>query len=509
MAPHSKDGHDMHAAAATNIQPAGFPIKYTKLFIDGEFVDAISGKTFQSLNPSTGELLATVAEADVADVNKAVKAARKAFEEGPWPRLSGYERGRILHKFADLLEQNEDELAHLETLDNGKPLFNSRYMDVVSGVKYVRMVAGWADKVTGQTFKLDGPYQGISVYEPYGVIGAIIPWNFPILMFIVKVASSLAAGNSIVIKPAEQTPLTALYMAALAKQAGVSDGALNVVPGFGPIAGASIASHMDIDKVGFMGSTHVGRLIMEAAAKSNLKPVSLELGGKSPLVICEDADLDTAVEIANGSLFFNMGQCCTAGSRTFVQESIYEAFVNKAIEKAKKIVIGDPFKVGVEHGPQVDEKQFKKTLDYIESGKAEGARLLTGGHSVGKQGYFIEPTIFTDVKDDMKIATDEIFGPVMSILKFKTLDELIKRANDSKYGLAASILTKDIDVAHKFARSLRVGTVWINCYHVYDQSVPFGGYKMSGFGREHGLASLLSHMQLKSIIYPLKDSPWL
>ncbi|MCO5600978.1 hypothetical protein L7F22_055095 [Adiantum nelumboides] len=486
-----------------------FSIKYSKLFIDGEFMDAISGKTFETVDPRSGEAITSVAEADAADVEKAVKAARKAFDEGPWPRLSGYERGRILFKFADLMEQNMDELAYLETLDNGKPLIMSKYADVAGSVKCVRTVAGWADKISGQTFKLDGPYQGMSIYEPYGVTGAIIPWNFPMLMFVLKVAPSLAAGNSIVVKPAEQTPLTALYLAALAKQAGVSDGALNVLPGFGPTAGAAIAGHMDINKVGFTGSTEVGRIIMEAAAKSNLKPVTLELGGKSPLVICEDADLDAAVDIANVALFFNMGQCCTAGSRIFVQESIYEAFVNKAVEKAKKRVVGDPFKAGVEQGPQANETQFKKILEYIESGKGEGAQLLTGGNPVGNKGYYIEPTIFGDVKDDMKIAREEIFGPVMSVLKFKTLDEVVKRANNSTYGLAAAVVTKDIDVANRLARSFRAGTVWINCYHVYDQSLPFGGYKMSGIGREHGLHSILAHMQFKAIISPLKDSPWL
>ncbi|KAI5071384.1 hypothetical protein GOP47_0013635 [Adiantum capillus-veneris] len=487
----------------------GFSVKYTKLFINGEFVDAISGKTFETLDPRTGETLASVAEGDAADVEKAVVAARKAFEEGPWPRLSGYERGRILFKFADLMEQNMDELAYLETLDNGKPLFVAKYADLVSGIKCVRAAAGWADKISGQTFKMDGPYQGMSVYEPYGVTGAIIPWNFPILMFLLKVAPSLVAGNTIIVKPAEQTPLTALYLAALVKQAGVPDGVLNVVPGFGPTAGAAIAGHMDINKVSFTGSTEVGRLIMEAAAKSNLKPVTLELGGKSPLVICEDADLDAAVDIANVALFFNMGQCCTAGSRIFVQESIYDAFVKKAVEKAKKRVVGDPFKAEVEQGPQVDETQFKKILEYIESGKAEGAQLLTGGNPVGNKGYFIEPTIFGDVKDDMKIAREEIFGPVMSVLKFKTLDELVKRANNTMYGLAAAVVTKDIDVANRLARSFRAGTVWINCYHVYDQSLPFGGYKMSGIGREYGLHGILAHMQLKAIITPLKDSPWL
>ncbi|KAH7299945.1 hypothetical protein KP509_24G037200 [Ceratopteris richardii] len=423
--------------------------------------------------------------------------------------MSGLARGKVLFRYADLIEQHTDELAYLETLDNGKPFLLSKYGDVDVVVKGLRNVAGWADKISGQTYKMDGPYQGMSLYEPYGVTGAIIPWNFPMAMFMMKVGPALAAGNTMVVKPAEQTPLTALYLAALAKEAGLPDGALNVVPGFGPTAGAAIASHMDINKLGFTGSTEVGKIVMEAAAKSNLKPVTLELGGKSPVIICEDADLDVAVDIVNLALFFNMGQCCTAGSRIFVQDTIYDAFVAKAVEKAKKRVVGDPFKPEVEDGPQVDETQFKRILEYIESGKAEGAKLLTGGCAVGNKGYYIEPTIFGDVQDDMKIAREEIFGPVMSVLKFKTLDEAIKRANNTAYGLAAAIVSNDIDVANRFTRSVRAGTVWINCYHVYDHSLPFGGYKTSGFGREQGLHSIHSHMQLKAIITPLKDSPWL
>lgn len=505
MAPPSAD----HPATLSGPPPPPFPIKYTQLFIDGKFVEAVSGKTFQTFDPRTGEAIASIAEAGKEDVDIAVKAARKAFDEGPWPRMTGYARGRILLKFADLMEQSIEELAYLETLDNGKPLIMSKFVDVMASLKNLRITAGWADKITGNTFRLDGPYHGISLYEPIGVAGAIIPWNFPILMFIMKAAPALAAGNTLVLKPAEQTPLTALYLAALAKEAGVPDGVLNVLPGFGATAGAAISNHMDIDKVAFTGSTEVGRLIMEAAAKSNLKPVTLELGGKSPLIVCDDADVDTAVELANLALFFNMGQCCVAGSRIFVQESIYEEFLSKAIEKAKKRVVGDPFQNGVEQGPQVDETQFKKILGYIESGKVEGAKLLTGGNPIGSKGYYIEPTIFGDVKDDMKIAKEEIFGPVMSVLKFKTLDEVVKRANDTMYGLAAGIVTKNLDVANRLSRSIKAGTVWINCYHVFDAALPFGGYKMSGIGREHGIHAILNYMQLKAIVTPLQSSPWL
>eukprot|EP00249_Psilotum_nudum_P010106 c22338_g1_i1 orf=331-1821(+) len=483
-------------------------IKYTKLFIDGEFVDAVSGKTFETIDPRTGEVIVQVAEADKEDVDIAVKAAKKAFEEGPWPRMSGTERGRILFKWADIIEKHAEELAVLETLDNGKPLNLSRAVDVPVTVRTLRSAAGWADKIQGSTIKVDGPYHAYTLYEPFGVIGAIIPWNFPMMIYMGKAAAALACGNSVVLKSAEQTPLTALYLAALAKEAGVPPGVLNVLSGFGPTAGAAISSHMDIGKVTFTGSTEVGRLIMEASAKSNLKPVTLELGGKSPLIIFNDADLDLAVELAQHAIFFNQGQCCIAGSRTFVQEGVYEEFLKRAIEKAKKRVVGDPFK-GAEQGPQVDQIQFEKIMSYIHSGIEEGAKLLAGGNRVGDKGYYIEPTVFADVQDSMKIAQEEIFGPVMSVLKFRSLEEVIQRANDTAYGLAAGIVTKDMDIANRVSRSIRAGTVWINCYLVGGAEIPFGGYKMSGIGREKGLIGLLNYMQVKSVFTPLKDSPWL
>eukprot|EP00250_Pteridium_aquilinum_P006259 c16215_g2_i1 orf=46-1551(-) len=484
-------------------------IKYTKLFINGEFVDAISKKTFETLDPRTGQVIAHVAEADKEDVDVAVKAARKAFDEGPWPRMSGYERGRILCKIADLMEENIAELAALETLDNGKPLVMSMHVDVAGSAKLLRSMAGWADKITGSTYKMDGPYQAISLYEPIGVAGAIVPWNFPLYTLISKMVAALVAGCTTVVKPAEQTPLSALYLAHLSKEAGVPPGVFNVLPGFGETAGAAISGHMDVDKVSFTGSTQVGRLIMQAAATSNLKPVTLELGGKSPLIICNDADIDAAVELAHFSTFFNMGQVCTAGSRVFVQDGIHEEFVKKMAERSKQNVVGDPFKSGVNHGPQVDQTQLDVILRYIKSGNEEGARLVCGGSRLGNKGYFVEPTIFADVKDDMKIAKEEIFGPVMSVLKFKTLDEVVERANATMYGLACGILSKDIDVANRLSRSIKAGTVWVNCYHVFDAAIPFGGYKMSGFGREKGIEGIHSYMQLKSVITALKDSPWL
>ncbi|KAJ7295191.1 hypothetical protein O6H91_10G002000 [Diphasiastrum complanatum] len=497
------------ATADIQVGPAPVSVKYTKLFIDGQFVDAVSGKTFETLDPRNGELIANVAEADKEDVDIAVQVARKAFDEGPWPRLSGYERGRILFKFADLLEQHADELAALETLDNGKPVQLARFVDVAESIKLVRVYAGYADKISGRTVRMSSSYQGHTLLEPIGVVGQIIPWNFPLVMVAMKVGPALACGNTVILKPAEQTPLTALYAAQLAKEAGLPPGVLNVLPGFGPTAGAAIANHNGIDKVAFTGSTEVGREVMIAAAKSNLKPVSLELGGKSPLIILDDADLDLAVTLSHLALFFNQGQVCCAGSRIFVQEGLYNTFLERITELAKKRVIGDPFQGGVDHGPLIDQIQLERVVSYIESGKKEGANLVIGGSQIGSKGYYLEPTIFADVQDNMKIAEEEIFGPVMSILKFKSLEEIVQRANNTRYGLAAGIVTKNIDVASRLSRSIRAGTIWINCYHVLDPSLPFGGYKMSGIGRENGEYALQNYLQVKAVVSPLVDSPWL
>ncbi|GLJ48730.1 hypothetical protein SUGI_1027600 [Cryptomeria japonica] len=484
-------------------------VKYTKLFINGEFVDSVSGRTFETFDPRTGDSITSVAEATKEDVDVAVKAARNAFDHGPWPRISGYERGRIMNKYADLVEQHLEELAVLETLDSGKPLAGCQYYEIPEGIKGLRYYAGWADKIHGLTLKMSGPYQGYTLQEPIGVVGQIIPWNAPLLMFFNKISPALACGCTIVIKSAEQTPLTAFYAAQLAKEAGIPPGVLNVLSGFGEIAGAAMSKHMDIDKISFTGSTEVGRLIMEASAKSNLKPVTLELGGKSPLVIMDDADVEEAIKIAHMAVYANMGQVCCAGSRVFVQEGIYDEFVKKAVERAKKQMIGDPFLPGVEHGPQIDKAQFDKILEYIEFGKKEKATLLTGGQIWGDRGFYIEPTIFCDVKDTMKIAQEEIFGPVMSILKFKSIEEVIERGNKTMYGLAAGILTKNIDVANRFSRALRVGVIWINCFLVIDKDCPFGGFKMSGIGRESCIQGLQSYLQVKSVICPLQESPWL
>ena len=470
-----------------------------KLFINGKWVNSISGKTFATLNPSTGQEICQVAEADSADVDLAVKAARKAFESGPWKKMSAAERGRRINKLADLMEQNLPELAALESLDNGKPLRDSLNADLPLSIKAYRYYAGWCDKTHGKTIPVEGEYFCYTKHEPVGVVGQIIPWNFPLLMTAWKWAPALATGCTIVLKPAEQTPLTALRMAALAQEADIPDGVINVVPGFGPTAGAAITSHMDIDKVAFTGEGSTGQLVMQAAAKSNLKRVSLELGGKSPNVVFADADLDAAVEGAYFGLFFNQGQCCCAGSRLFVEEKIHDAFVEKLVARAKKQRIGDPFDMATTQGPQISQEQCDRIMGYIDIGISEGANLLSGGKRVGNKGYFIQPTIFDGVKDNMRIAKEEIFGPVMNILKFKDVDEVVQRGNKTFYGLAAAIWTKDITKAHRIANSLRAGTVWVNCYDVFDAAAPFGGFKMSGIGRELGEYALSLYTEVKTV----------
>ncbi|XP_004287088.1 PREDICTED: aldehyde dehydrogenase family 2 member C4-like [Fragaria vesca subsp. vesca] len=484
-------------------------IKFTKLFINGEFVDSVSGKTFETIDPRTGEVITRVAEGDKEDVDLAVKAARAAFDHGTWPRLPGIERRRIMMKFADLIDEHAEELAKLDTVDAGKLFSMGIAIDIPQAAQTFRYYAGAADKIHGNVLKMSTELQAYTLLEPVGVVGHIIPWNFPCGMLSFKVAPSLAAGCTMVIKPAEQTPLSALYLAHLAQLAGVPDGVINVVNGFGETAGAAVSYHMDIDKVSFTGSTDVGRLVMQAAAKSNLKSVSLELGGKSPLVIFDDADVDKAADLALLGILFNKGETCVASSRVLVQEGIHDELVKKLKEKAKYWTVGDPFDPNVRQGPQVCRQQFERVLTYIEHGKREGATLLTGGKPVGNKGYYIEPTVFTDVKDDMMIAKDEIFGPVMSVMKFKTIEEAIQRANNTKYGLAAGIVTKNIDIANTVSRSIRAGAIWINCYLAADNDAPFGGYKMSGFGKDMGMEGLHKYMHIKSVVTPIYNSPWL
>ena len=469
------------------------------MLIDGKWVASVSGKTFATINPATGEKICDVAEADKADVDLAVKTARKAFDDGPWTKMSASERGRLIHKLADLIEKNADELAALETLDNGKPYSDARNIDVPLTVKCYRYYAGWADKIHGKTIPVEGPFFCYTRHEPVGVVGQIIPWNFPLLMQAWKWGPALATGCTMVLKPAEQTPLTALRVGALALEAGIPDGVVNVVPGFGPTAGAAITSHMDVNKVAFTGEVTTGQLIMKAAAESNLKRVTLELGGKSPNIVFADADLDAAVEGAYFGLFFNQGQCCCAGSRLFVEDKVHDAFVEKMLKKAKSRKVGDPFDPATEQGPQVSQEQFDRVMSYIDIGKNEGAKLLHGGSRVGQRGYFIEPTIFDGVSDSMRIAREEIFGPVMNILRFKDIDEVVKRSNQTCFGLAAAVWTRDITKAHRLAASLRAGTVWINCYDVFDAAAPFGGFKMSGIGRELGEYALQNYTEVKTV----------
>ncbi|XP_056141538.1 aldehyde dehydrogenase, mitochondrial-like [Lampris incognitus] len=489
-----------------NTQPE---VHYNKLFINNDWQDAVSGRSFPTINPATGEVICQVAEADKADVDKAVKAARNAFKLGsPWRRMDASDRGLLLNRLADAIERDAAYLAELETLDNGKPYAIAYSVDLPNVVKCLRYYAGWADKWEGKTIPIDGDYFCYTRHEPIGVCGQIIPWNFPLLMQAWKLGPALATGNTVVMKVAEQTPLTALYVASLIKEVGFPEGVVNILPGMGSSAGAAIAAHMDVDKLAFTGSTEVGHLIQQASGKSNLKKVTLELGGKSPNIIMSDANMEDAVEQSHFALFFNQGQCCCAGSRTYVQADIYDEFLERSTVRAKRRVVGDPFNLNTEQGPQVDEEQFKKILGYISSGKREGAKLMCGGGEAADRGYFIQPTIFGDVQDNMTIAREEIFGPVMQILKFKTLEEVVERANDTKYGLAAAVFTRDIDKAHYISNRLRAGTVWINCYDVFGAQAPFGGYKASGNGRELGEYGLDNYTEVKTVTIkvPQKNS---
>lgn len=484
-------------------------IKYTQIFINNEFVPSVSGKRFPTINPTTGQKICDIEEGDKADVDKAVIAARKAFTLGsPWRRMDASARGKLVSKLARLLERDREHIAKLETLDNGKPYNDAYNIDLSLVIKCFDYYAGWADKIQGKTIPIDGSFFTYTRHEPIGVVGQIIPWNFPLLMAAWKLAPALTTGNVVVLKLAEQTPLSGLYLASLVREAGFPPGVVNIIPGYGPTAGAAIAEHLDVDKVAFTGSTEVGHLVMQAAGRTNLKNVTLELGGKSPNIILKDADVDNAVEASNFALFFNQGQCCCAGSRTFVQEDIYEEFVRKSVERAKKTEVGDPFCAGTKQGPQVDKEQFDKIITLIESGLKEGAKLECGGKRHGDKGYFIEPTIFSNVQDDMRIAKEEIFGPVMQIMKFSTLDEVIERGNATQYGLAAAVFTNNLENAFYLTHSLRAGTVWVNCYDVLESQAPFGGFKMSGSGRELGEYGLQQYSEVKTVTIkvPQKNS---
>ncbi len=491
---------------ATTTTPEGAgnrpAVTATKLLIDNKWVEAESGKTFPTIDPSTGEEICQVAEADAADVDKAVQVARRTFERGSWKRMSASDRGQLMLRFADLIEKHAEELARLETLDNGKPISVSRTVDLPLAIACYRYHAGWADKIQGKTIPIAGNYFCYTRREPVGVVGQIIPWNMPLLMQAWKLAPALATGNTIVMKPAEQTPLTALRVGELIVEAGFPKGVVNILPGFGPTAGAALARHMNVDKIAFTGSTEVGRLIMEAASQSNLKRVTLELGGKSPNIVFADADMNQAVEGSHTALFFNQGQCCTAGSRLYVEEKCYDEFVEKSVERARRRVVGNPFASATEQGPQIDQAQLDKVLAYVASGQSEGAQLLTGGNRIGERGFFLQPTVFA-AEDSMRIAQEEIFGPVMCIIKFKGLHEVIERANTTAYGLAAAVWTRDIGKALAVSNGVRAGTVWVNCYDVFDAAAPMGGFKQSGFGRELGEYGLDQYTEVKTVTIKL------
>ena len=471
-----------------------------KMLINGKWVEAASGKIFPSYNPATGEVLARVAEGDREDIDRAVKSARAAFEGGPWRKMTPSERGRAIWKLGDLVEKHLEEFAELEMLDNGKPLKVARVADVPLSADMFHYMAGWATKIEGNTIPISmpGKFLAYTLREPVGVIGQIIPWNFPLLMAAWKLAPALAAGCTVVLKPAEQTPLSALRLGELVQEAGIPDGVVNIVPGYGETAGAALAAHPDVDKVAFTGSTEVGKLIVHAAA-GNLKKVSLELGGKSPNVVFADGDVDAAIKGASMAIFFNHGQCCCAGSRLYVEKKIFDRVVEGVSEQAERIKVGPGWEQSTDMGPLVSEEQLNRVCGYLDSGISEGAKAVVGGKRHGDEGYFVKPTVLVNTREDMRVIREEIFGPVVAAIPFADLEEVITRANSTVYGLAAGIWTSDISKAHCLAAELRAGTVWVNCYNVFDAAMPFGGYKQSGWGREMGHDVLEMYTEVKAV----------
>ncbi|MFD1414438.1 aldehyde dehydrogenase family protein [Oceanobacillus jeddahense] len=468
-----------------------------QLFIDGKFVDSLSGKTFETYNPANGDVLAHVSEAQAEDIDRAALAAKKAFEDGPWSKMSAAERGRLMFKLGELIDENKQELAEIDALDNGKPLHELLGNDIPNAVGQFQYYAGWTTKIVGQTIPVAGSFFNYTRHEPVGVVGQIIPWNFPLMMASWKIAPALATGCTVILKPAEQTPLSALYLAQLAAEAGFPEGVINVVPGFGETAGDSLVQHPHVNKIAFTGSTAVGKSIMKKAADT-MKRVTLELGGKSPNIILPDADLTKAAPGVFSGIMANQGEVCSAGSRVYIQKNAFDNVMSDLVTFAESVKQGSGLSPDTQMGPLVSKEQQDRVVNYIDKGNSEGATMLTGGGHSDK-GYFVEPTIFVDADENMSISREEIFGPVVVAMPYEDLDEIIERANNSQFGLAAGLWTENLRNAHYVANRLKAGSVWVNCYNVTDPASPFGGYKESGFGREMGSYALDNYTEVKSV----------